>query len=344
VLGGCHIRLESPHERPEERADVKRPHLIEWVIANRDQLLAAALTILKAYHLAGRPDFNLMPASITPPALLATLSRRGFTVRAVGGFISVIPASELTADDREAIRQRRDELLAVLSPAEPWNLDTAIRLMDEADALVEQLSVDGRHPAIAAAAMVSSAFATRDRETVRFAVAEFAVRPVAAHGAGPPTPIPAPSTAVPWAIVSPAIFTFALALTMSKTRLALLPLTVRFAANGSFLNNPQTYSLAIVGCSRCCSRIATPAVPVAFIAADSVSIRDGVGMFSRAAAAGPSTMRPDNCHHLAVGGQSVTLKVKTVVFLPLRPAVCWRDNATSADERRSGSGPGGGAD
>jgi hypothetical protein len=57
----CHVRLESPHERPEERTDVKRPHLIRWVVENRPRLLARALAILKGYHLAGRPDFELRP-------------------------------------------------------------------------------------------------------------------------------------------------------------------------------------------------------------------------------------------------------------------------------------------
>jgi hypothetical protein len=57
----CHIRLESPHERPEERGDMTRPHLIKWVIENREQLLTHALTILCAYHKAGLPDFNLKP-------------------------------------------------------------------------------------------------------------------------------------------------------------------------------------------------------------------------------------------------------------------------------------------
>jgi hypothetical protein len=57
----CHIRLESPHERPEERTDVKRPHLIRWVTENREHLLTQALTILKAYYLADGPDFKLKP-------------------------------------------------------------------------------------------------------------------------------------------------------------------------------------------------------------------------------------------------------------------------------------------
>ena len=57
----CHIRLESPHERPEERNDFKRPHVVRWVMENRENLLRRALTILRAYHLAGRPGFNLKP-------------------------------------------------------------------------------------------------------------------------------------------------------------------------------------------------------------------------------------------------------------------------------------------
>ena len=55
----CHIRLESPEERPEERSDFRRPNLLAWVGENRLKLLAAALTILRAYVVAGRPDMKL---------------------------------------------------------------------------------------------------------------------------------------------------------------------------------------------------------------------------------------------------------------------------------------------
>lgn len=57
----CHIRLESPEERPEERSDLRRPNLVGWVIDQRARLLAAALTILRAFHQAGRPDHQLKP-------------------------------------------------------------------------------------------------------------------------------------------------------------------------------------------------------------------------------------------------------------------------------------------
>ncbi len=55
----CHIRLESPDERPEERLGFRHPDLLAWVGQNRAALLAAALTILRGYCAAGRPDQKL---------------------------------------------------------------------------------------------------------------------------------------------------------------------------------------------------------------------------------------------------------------------------------------------
>jgi hypothetical protein len=57
----CCARLESELERPEERSDFRHPDLLAWVGQNRDQLLAAALTILRAYFVAGKPDQKLKP-------------------------------------------------------------------------------------------------------------------------------------------------------------------------------------------------------------------------------------------------------------------------------------------
>jgi len=48
--------------------------------------------------------------------------------------------------------------------------------MADADALVERSGVDGRAPTIRdAAAVVFSAYLTRDMETLRYALAEFAL-------------------------------------------------------------------------------------------------------------------------------------------------------------------------
>jgi hypothetical protein len=55
----CHVRLESPDEKPEERNDFRRPNLLAWVGENRGRLLGEALTILRAYYAAGRPDLGL---------------------------------------------------------------------------------------------------------------------------------------------------------------------------------------------------------------------------------------------------------------------------------------------
>jgi hypothetical protein len=55
----CHVRLESPDERPEERQDFRHPNLLAWVGENRAKLLTAALTILRAYCATGRPDQGL---------------------------------------------------------------------------------------------------------------------------------------------------------------------------------------------------------------------------------------------------------------------------------------------
>ena len=55
----CHIRLESAHERPEERTDFDHPNLLAWIGQNRLRLLTAALTILRGYCAAGRPDLHL---------------------------------------------------------------------------------------------------------------------------------------------------------------------------------------------------------------------------------------------------------------------------------------------
>jgi hypothetical protein len=57
----CPIRLASPLENPEERTGFHHPNLIRHVRQNRPALLCAALTILRGYHTAGRPDQGLPP-------------------------------------------------------------------------------------------------------------------------------------------------------------------------------------------------------------------------------------------------------------------------------------------
>ena len=54
-------RLESTMERPEERADFTIKDLKGHVLEHRSELVVAALTILKAFIQAGKPDQNLTP-------------------------------------------------------------------------------------------------------------------------------------------------------------------------------------------------------------------------------------------------------------------------------------------
>ncbi|MBC7855087.1 MAG: hypothetical protein IAF94_16780 [Pirellulaceae bacterium] len=54
-----HIRLDSKEENPEERHGFRHPQLLPWVRQNRGRLAAAAVTLLRAYHVAGRPSMKL---------------------------------------------------------------------------------------------------------------------------------------------------------------------------------------------------------------------------------------------------------------------------------------------
>jgi hypothetical protein len=53
------VRLDSKHERPEDRQGFKHPDLREWVRAERPRLVRAALTVLRAFCVAGRPALGL---------------------------------------------------------------------------------------------------------------------------------------------------------------------------------------------------------------------------------------------------------------------------------------------
>jgi hypothetical protein len=57
----AHIRLESNLEHPEERQDFRYTDLLQWVHQNRGQLAVAALTILRAFWIAGRPRSSARP-------------------------------------------------------------------------------------------------------------------------------------------------------------------------------------------------------------------------------------------------------------------------------------------
>lgn len=55
------IRLASDHEHPEDRTDVKHRDLLAWLRHERGRLVRAALTCLRAYHVAGAPERDIVP-------------------------------------------------------------------------------------------------------------------------------------------------------------------------------------------------------------------------------------------------------------------------------------------
>jgi hypothetical protein len=137
--------------------------------------------------------------------LATTLQARGFLLRVEAGSLRVTPKSALTSADREVIRAHLPALIACLSPqgvtgarsdlnhehavveaCELWDAQEAVRLMTNADAVVNRLGVDGRSPEISQAAVrVVAAYAIRDLETLRFACSEMEV--AARRSAGPLT-------------------------------------------------------------------------------------------------------------------------------------------------------------
>ena len=117
---------------------------------------------------------------MSPAALIALAAGRGVRLQVVGGALRCVSAGPLPDDLRDLLAARKQELLVHLggrsiTRGQTWAQGEANRLMEAADALVERLGTDGRLPAVqAAAAMVVSALAARDMETVRFAAGEFA--------------------------------------------------------------------------------------------------------------------------------------------------------------------------
>jgi len=49
------VRLEVNEERPQERTGFQQAEIFEYALEHRGELLSAALTILRAFHVAGRP-------------------------------------------------------------------------------------------------------------------------------------------------------------------------------------------------------------------------------------------------------------------------------------------------
>ena len=71
------VRLDARMERPSQRGDFKHPNLLDWTLKNRGELLAAILTLSRAWFSAGEPR-----------AKVPQLAGYGEWTRVIGGILA----------------------------------------------------------------------------------------------------------------------------------------------------------------------------------------------------------------------------------------------------------------
>ena len=101
------IRLEPDVERPELRTGFRHPDLLRWVREQRGQLVAACLTLARAWVVKGRPRGSEVLGTI--------LGSYDSWLDVVGGVLAVAGIEGLLAN-RESITDQADDELA------PWRM------------------------------------------------------------------------------------------------------------------------------------------------------------------------------------------------------------------------------
>lgn len=84
------VRIDAKMSRPSERTHFKHPDLEKWVQENRGLLLAAALTLCRAWHVAGRPK----------PKQCAVRTRFRAWQETIGGILEFAGASDFLGNMR----------------------------------------------------------------------------------------------------------------------------------------------------------------------------------------------------------------------------------------------------
>ncbi len=121
-------RLEPPMEDPTKYRGARRhPRLLEWVRANRASLVRAALTVLRGYIVAGRPEAGLEEWGGGFESWSCLVAR---AIRWAGGgdLMGCRPSADPEARNEEAVRMETIlDALAKLAPADGMTIG---RLLD----------------------------------------------------------------------------------------------------------------------------------------------------------------------------------------------------------------------
>ncbi|KLU05884.1 hypothetical protein RISK_002516 [Rhodopirellula islandica] len=115
------IRLQSPLETPEDRTGFAHPDLLSWIEADRPRLAVAALTILRAYFVAGCP---MQPNGDWGSFENWSATIRGAIVWAGGADPLPTRATALASDDTAALLGK---LIAGIETAEPSGIGLTVK-------------------------------------------------------------------------------------------------------------------------------------------------------------------------------------------------------------------------
>ncbi len=142
------IDLDAKVEQPESRSGFKHSPLAEYVLRERPRLVAAALTILRAYHVAGRPKHGLPQ--------IGSFEEWDDLIRGACIWIGVgDPAAGRSRirdeddDDLEAVRALYAAWLEAFGES-PKTVAEAIKAAETADALHDALSAFDIRSSVAA--------------------------------------------------------------------------------------------------------------------------------------------------------------------------------------------------
>lgn len=115
------IRLQSPLETPETRTGFKHPDLLAWVSDERPRLAVAALTILRAYFVAGCP---VQPKGEWGSFESWSAIVRGAIVWAGGADPLPTRATALAGDDTAALLEK---LITGIEQADPTGIGLTVK-------------------------------------------------------------------------------------------------------------------------------------------------------------------------------------------------------------------------